>query len=184
MSQLSPDDPGYEALQQRIFDTYRTTPEGRKRLLDSLAVPLKHGTLPTSNLDLAKKILDMAEGDGHDVQGLRHLLEQKCKEMLLAIWKKGTLSIDDVLACFAIDPGATLGVSSVTLSHQTACEMFGEVRVKELTQEKRDREDAEFHKACDEAARDPEWVNTMVALEDELGPIVPGGAQGGVRKKS
>ena len=29
-------------------------------------------------------------------------------------------------------------------------------------------------------ADDAEWTRAMAALEDELGPIVPGGAQGGV----
>jgi len=28
--------------------------------------------------------------------------------------------------------------------------------------------------------QDAEWLATMIKLEDELGPIVPGGAQGGV----
>lgn len=74
-----PGSPEYEDLADKLMDSYITTPEGRKKLLDALVRPLKTGTLASSPRGRRRvsKILDEAAKDGHDVQGLRHLFDQE-----------------------------------------------------------------------------------------------------------
>lgn len=70
-------DDDVQDLVERFFDDYMKTPEGRKRLLDVLARDLKgRRHIGGRGMRRAMAVLDAAQKDGHDVQGLRQLFSQ------------------------------------------------------------------------------------------------------------
>jgi len=70
-----------ETILRRLLESYRTTKEGRNKILDTFARTIKRNPnfhIPKSCRPLLRDIFDECEKDGHDVQGLRFLFDEYC----------------------------------------------------------------------------------------------------------